>query len=124
MIESLENWWRDHPLHTAGVVAGEASRNLMRPVVERRPQAFVLGAAAVGALLVLSRPWRWLLRPALFIGLMPQLLAAVVKRVPTDAWMRVALATLGAKKSKRRAGKDARSSMDRPAAEPSLRPAS
>jgi hypothetical protein len=50
------HWWQRHPLHAAGQMA--------RPLVERaaheRPVALVSAAAGVGALLVLTKPWRLL----------------------------------------------------------------
>ena len=48
---------------------------------------FVLVAAAVGALLVWSRPWRWALRPALLAGLAPQFASRVVAKLPIESWM-------------------------------------
>ena len=37
-----------------------------------------------GGLLAWSRPWRWLLRPALFAGIAAQLTSHVVARLPLD----------------------------------------
>ena len=97
IVESVESWWREHPLHTAGVMAGEASKAFVRPIAQRSPQTLLLGAAAIGAVLVLSRPWRWLIRPALFVGLVPKLLSLALRRMPLDAWIRMAGATFGKK---------------------------
>ena len=50
------HWWQRHPLHAAGQLA--------RPVLERyareEPLKLVAVAAAVGAAVVLARPWRLL----------------------------------------------------------------
>lgn len=104
-LDSVRGWWEHHPLRTGGVVVEAASRQLVRPIAERRPKVLVLGAAAFGALLVFSRPWRWILRPALFLGLLPQLTTQVIKRVPVENWVGMATALLtrsGAARSLRR----------------------
>jgi hypothetical protein len=89
VLETIERWWAEHPLHTASTVAGEASRRFIGPVAQRNPLGLLLGAAVVGALFIVSRPWRWLLRPALFVGLIPQLAAQALKRMPLDSWMNI-----------------------------------
>jgi hypothetical protein len=90
LIEAVEDWWARHPLHTAGIVAAEASRRIAAPVAERHPLKLLFGAVLVGALLALLKPWRWLLRPALFAGLLPALLARGVRELPIEHWLQLA----------------------------------
>lgn len=87
LVESVESWWAQHPMRTVAIVGGEAAKTLVRPVARRNPTLLILGAFVVGAALAASRPWRWLLRPALFIGIVPQLASRIVRRLPIDSWM-------------------------------------
>jgi hypothetical protein len=98
ILESIDHWWAEHPLHAAGSLAEEASRRYVGPIARENPVAVVVGAAVFGALFVASRPWRWLLRPALFFGLVPQIAAQALKRMPLDTWLQM-ISTLGGKKA-------------------------
>src|SRR5450755_4189219 len=89
LLEALHDWWAQHPLRSASLVAAAAARKLAAPLAERSPLALVLGAALVGALFALSRPSRWLLRPALIAGLAPALASRVIRELPIDAWLTV-----------------------------------
>ncbi len=71
-----------------GLACGTAQAAL-RPVAVRHPWALVAVAAGGGAALVASRPWRWLLHPAvlgrLASHLAPPLIAAVLARASLAA---------------------------------------
>ena len=82
---AMQQWWAQHPLRLATDVTADAAKALVQPVAQRHPVALVAGAAAVGALLVWSQPWRWLLTPALLAGLLPKVISHVVNSRPPKA---------------------------------------
>lgn len=82
LIDALEGWWARHPLHVAGVIAATTADAVLEPVAQDHPWRLVLGAAALGGLLAWSRPWRWVVVPAVFAGLVPQLLSVALRAPP------------------------------------------
>lgn len=72
---AIHQWWAQHPLRLVTDVTVDVVTTLVQPVAKRHPIALVAGAAAVGALLVWSQPWRWLLTPALVAGLLPKIIS-------------------------------------------------
>ncbi|OGB01093.1 MAG: hypothetical protein A3E25_15395 [Burkholderiales bacterium RIFCSPHIGHO2_12_FULL_69_20] len=76
LVQAAQAWWVRHPLHLAGSLAATTADAVLKPIAQRHPLRLVLGAAALGGLLAWSRPWRWVVAPALFAGLLPQLLSA------------------------------------------------
>ena len=87
VAESVAAWWANHPLRPVAGVAVEASDAVIQPLAKQHPLALVGIAAIAGAGLVWSRPWRWVLRSALFAGLVPQLASRVVSSLPIDSWI-------------------------------------
>jgi hypothetical protein len=89
LIDALQRWWTQHPLHVTAQVFSSALQALVRPLAQRHPIALVGGALVVGGLLAAGRPWRWILTPTLLAGLLPQLLAKAVALVPAQSWMAI-----------------------------------
>jgi hypothetical protein len=89
LFDSLRGWWAKHPLRPALMLALQATQSAVAPLAQRHPIALVTAALVAGAALAWSRPWRWLLSPALLAGLMPQLLSTAMARVPGPAWLAV-----------------------------------
>jgi hypothetical protein len=85
VIDVLTGWWSSHPLQPVATLAHGVVRNTVAPMVRRHPFAVVGGAFVVGVLLVRVRPWRWILKPALFAGLAAQLVSRVVASVPLES---------------------------------------
>ena len=94
VIGTVQRWWATHPMRLAVLLADDAARTVMEPVAKKHPYRLVLGAAAVGGLLMLSRSWRWLpraiLTPALtstlMAGLVPTLISQLKAPDARSAW--------------------------------------
>ncbi len=87
IVETLENWWRRSAWRTPVLVAAEASRTLVQPIAQKRPIALVAAALVAGAAVGWLRPWRWIIKPALFAGIAPQIARRVVSNLPIESWM-------------------------------------
>ena len=87
VMDAVRGWWAQHPARVATLVATDAAKTFIRPVAQRHPIGLVVGALLVGALLARVRPWRGLIKPALFAGLLPHIVSRVVAHVPLDSWL-------------------------------------
>ena len=87
LIDGLVDWWSHHPLRALAVFAADASNAVARPLAQRHPLLLVLIGGLAGAGLARSHPWRRLFGPALLAGLLPQLAARIVSRLPLDTWL-------------------------------------
>lgn len=84
VMDAVSNWWKSHPVHAFGVIAGSTLRDAAGPLVRRHPVAMVAAAVLAGAVLVRMRPWRLVLKSALFAGLASQVASRVIAAVPID----------------------------------------
>lgn len=89
LLDTARGWWAQHPLRPMLMLAMQATQSAVAPLARRHPLALVAAALAAGSVFAWSRPWRWLLSPALLAGLMPQLLTTAMARVPGPAWLAV-----------------------------------
>src|SRR2546423_3562588 len=85
VIDAASAWWANHPMQPAASLAHGVVRDAVAPLARRHPIAIVAGAFVFGVAVVRLRPWRWLLKPALFAGLTSQILTRVVSSVPLDS---------------------------------------
>lgn len=60
LINLLQAWWQKQPFAVAMTLVARATNGVLQPVAQKHPYRLVMGAAAIGAVLVLVRPWRWL----------------------------------------------------------------
>lgn len=81
IVDAVQAWWALHPLNATVRAVSTTALDVVRPVARHHPLLAVLGAFTLGGLLVWSRPWRWVLKPALFAGLLPQVLSTWVQQV-------------------------------------------
>jgi hypothetical protein len=72
-----------YPLQTVLNTAAVTAELVLQPIARNHPYRLVIGAALAGALLVRTRPWRWLPASALLAGLMPQLVHFVSGQLKT-----------------------------------------
>lgn len=92
VIDAIDQWWRGHPLQATGNLAGNMGDGLLRPLAQRHPLALAAGAAALGALLVWARPWRWARTPSLLAALAPGLLSSAWASTMVQTWVLAAMA--------------------------------
>lgn len=78
-------WWAKPQWTTALKLADHAAGALLQPTAQRHPYGVVLGAAAIGAAVVLVRPWRWISTPLLLAGVLPTLLAEALRDTPAQS---------------------------------------
>lgn len=96
VTDVLRRWWEQHPMRVPTLLAGEALYAVALPLARRHPLGLVLGAAALGALVVVIRPWRWLARPTPATGVLPQL-TALTKGLTSSLSLMALLAALAPK---------------------------
>lgn len=89
LLDTLAAWWTRQPWHQTTTLLAESANQLLRPVARRNPIALVLGAAALGAAIVLLKPWRWISAPALATGLLPQLMTRMLSQLQPMSWAQV-----------------------------------
>lgn len=99
LIEAVGGWWARHPLRAAGLVALEAATAGVRPMARRNPLGLMVVALFLGGLLAWSRPWRWIVSPALLAGLSSQIFRKSVAKVSVESWMDVLLSMLREKRA-------------------------
>ena len=98
VVDAVTNWWKSHPVHAFGVILGSAARDAAGPLVRRHPLATAAAAVVAGALLMRMRPWRLVIKSALFAGLASQVASRLVSAVPLDTVMASLMKFTGARR--------------------------
>jgi hypothetical protein len=87
VLAAVSAWWAQHPLHVVGAATATTAKAALQPFARRHPLGLVTGALLLGGLLAWIRPWRWALKPALFAGLLPQLIFQAMAQEPIQSWL-------------------------------------
>ncbi|WP_280152438.1 hypothetical protein [Piscinibacter sp. XHJ-5] len=85
LIDVFAGWWASHPLQPAATLAHGVVRDTVAPMARRHPFTVVAGAFVVGVALVRFKPWRWIVKPALFAGLATQIVSRVIASIPVES---------------------------------------
>ncbi len=83
LVAMIRRRWSGHPLRAVATVAAGAATTALKPLAARHPWGLVAGALVLGGLLVWAAPWRRPVTSALFAGMLPQLLLALVEGRPS-----------------------------------------
>ena len=77
-VEAVKFWWSRHPLRLAVALLANTADAAIKPAAQRNPVALISGAFLIGGLLAWARPWRLVVKPILFAGVMPQITSALL----------------------------------------------
>ncbi len=69
LVEAISSWWIQNPLRVVGLLATNTTRALVQHLAQRNPLGLAVGVLALGIFIAWRRPWRWILKPAIFAGL-------------------------------------------------------
>lgn len=75
MVNAAKGWWSQHPWRLAFTVVAEGARAVLQPIAQVHPYRLVGVAAVFGVLIGWTRPWRWVAKPAVLAGLLPQIIS-------------------------------------------------
>ncbi len=103
VIDAVSAWWANHPLHPAVSLGSTVVRDAVAPLARRHPLATLAGAFVVGGAIVWFKPWRWIVKPALFAGLASQVVTRLVTTMPIDSLLN-AMASFGESREPETAG--------------------
>ncbi len=87
LIDAVDLWWSKQPLRGMAKAAAGGVKAVLQPVAQRHPLALVACAFALGGVIALSRPWRWVSKSIVLTGLLTPLLSKVVSSMPSGIWV-------------------------------------
>jgi hypothetical protein len=84
LLDVLQCWWIRQPFRVTLLLAAQGAKAVLQPMAQRHPYGLLIGAATLGGLLMLVRPWRWISASALWAGILPQLLSAAMQHMQSQ----------------------------------------
>ena len=84
LLDILQGWWVRQPFRVTLLLAAQGAKAVLQPMAQRHPYGLVIGAATVGGLLLLARPWRWISTQAIWAGILPQILSASMQHMQSQ----------------------------------------
>ncbi|MBK9444219.1 MAG: hypothetical protein IPN53_24205 [Comamonadaceae bacterium] len=85
LVMLMGDWWAKQPVRVAMSLAAEATKGALQPMAQKHPFRLAAIAAVSGAALVALRPWRLISMSALMGGLLPKIVAEVLRISPDQA---------------------------------------
>lgn len=64
LVSALQLWASSQPLRDAANIANQTVRSAINPIAQTRPWTLVISAAVLGAVIVKTPAWGWLIRTA------------------------------------------------------------
>ena len=99
VLHAAQSWWDEHG-QTART-AGRVSQALVAPVARRHPTSLLGIAAALGALLVLFKPWRILLRRKVLFRAASLIATQAIRGRSASSWLQAVMKFAGSRKRAR-----------------------
>jgi hypothetical protein len=78
VVQALKTWWLQQPLRSASITAWDSAKAALQPIAQRHPAALIAAAIAVGGVLAVTRPWRWVFQPTLLAAVLPHIVNSVL----------------------------------------------
>lgn len=82
VVQVLAERWRRSPWNLSLQLADQAAAAVLQPLAQRHPVGLVLAAGAVGGLVTLGKPWRWVRTTSLLAALWPLVGRAIAQAAP------------------------------------------
>ena len=87
LLDAVGVWWARQPWQQSAALVSALIKQRLAPLAQRSPLGLVLGAFAVGGVVMVLKPWRWISVPTLAAGLLPALIGKVLAQLRPLSWI-------------------------------------